>query len=260
MQQPTLGALGYINSLPFFYPIEKGIIPCTAALNYDTPFSNNRRLRTGQLDIALISASEYLAQREHYTLLDSLCIGAKMKVMSVCLYTRLPVTKLSGLTVGLTDHSASSVNLLKVLCHHFWKVTPNFERFGKIDEHPQYDAFLLIGDASLQNPSFSGYATIDLAHAWYRETGLPFTFALFAAKKDTDPASVTETQAQLQKALAWSQSHRDEIIAAAGDKTALPEPILQEYFNTLQYSLTPEMQQGLETFNNLFKAQQPALL
>lgn len=253
-----VGAIEYINTLPFFAALQAGILTPAATLYRGVPAELNRRLREGEIDLSLISSAEYLQHKNQYTLIPEFCIAAREQVLSVCLYSQLPLANLTGKTIAVTPESASSTQLLKVLCKHFWKVTPQFallpDRLKEASQARKFDALLLIGDLCLHNPSLPGYQTIDLAQAWYYATGLPFVFAVLAVRSpimQERSEEVAEFSRTLQSSLEWARAHKDSIIEIAQQQCPIPESTLRRYFDLLHYNMTKQHLQGLERFHQL---------
>src|SRR5262245_46647635 len=166
-----IGFVDYINTLPISLPFRLGIIETNFEFVYKIPSELNHLLRGGKLDIALVSSVEYL--QGNYSLAPGFGIACADQIMSVNLYTQIPISALTGKRVGLTHHSATSVELLKVLCYHLWKIEPQFELLDRKEPLSKYAAFLLIGDEALANVSVSSFEAIDLGLAWHTLTGLP---------------------------------------------------------------------------------------
>ncbi|TXI41918.1 MAG: hypothetical protein E6Q59_01480 [Nitrosomonas sp.] len=254
-----VGAIDYINFLPFYAAVQERALHPTIDWTLGVPSILNKALRSGELDAAPISSAEYIAHNEKYELLPNFCIGAEGKVMSVCLYVSGQLT--NNDVIGLTSQSASSALLVKVLCHYFWKVTPQFITLDSIEELKECNAFLLIGDDSLMNPEVPGYKTIDLAQAWHDATKRPFTFAVFATRKDLAHQSRDSIRQALHQSITWGDQHPDVIERLALEKyPLLSVSVLRQYFNCLRYRFDVSQQEGLKLFaklaNSLPKAPQ----
>lgn len=243
-----VGCVEYINAFPLIFPFTKYgksvDLPTNLEFTFAIPSRLNALLQEKKLDVALTSSVEYL--EGDYQLMPDFCIASREKILSVNLYTRIPLHELSGKSIGLTSHSKTSVALLKVLCHHFWQVTPHFVPLE--NPHENHDAFLLIGDPALQKMKFDGFETIDLAEAWYTNTHLPFVFAVFAAQKNVVTSPL---HSFIEKTLAASHEHPDEIVHAAHLQSGLREEIISYYYSLFQFRLGKKELQGLKTFNQL---------
>lgn len=249
-----VGFVHYINSLPFHAAYTQGALKTPATFTFEVPTKLNQALRGGELDVSFVSSAEYLHNRDQYELLPGLCMGARERVASVCVYVRHSIQRLDGAVVGLTPQSASSIHLLRILCKRFWKVAPHFHTMKHSDDIQNCEGFLLIGDDCLARPQVPSFTTIDLAQAWYYCTGLPFTFALLAARKETvrsQPSALKQLQHSLQEALAWARLHPAEIEKLALKRSSLDLTTLRNYYRLLRYDMDNEQQQGLQRFAEL---------
>ncbi len=250
-----LGAIQYINALPFFLAFEEGELECPAERIYAVPSALNKMLREGALDLSPISAAEYLLHSNDYTLLPRFCIGAEGPVHSVALFSKHPLDQLSGKRVGLTTHSASSNLLTQVLCHHFWDVTPTFEPFNLDDpDLDLFDALVIIGDACLERVVEPPWQKVDLAQAWHSATGLPFTFAVFAARNaiaETQKPQINAILDSLSQALEWSQDHQKRLFELAEDRCPRSTVAYDDYYKALRFHFTQPQKKGLDLFGKL---------
>src|SRR3970282_1668643 len=107
-----------------------------------------------------------------------------------------PAEELDGATVLISESSRTSVYLLELLCHDRWRVRPTFVDARAEAEDIEtliglpHQAVLVIGDAALLLAAREVYAyRYDLGEAWKTWTDLPFVFAVWAARRSTDPGS-----------------------------------------------------------------------
>jgi predicted solute-binding protein len=179
-------------------------------------------------------------------------------VKSVNLFVKNDLALLDGCVIGLTSQSASSALLVKVMCHHFWRVNATYHVMKDPSEWRNHDAFLLIGDDCLLTPTIPGYITIDLAAAWYQETQLPFTFAIFAARKEVmqdSPAEIQSFLQAMQASYAWSKDNSEAIYKLARQRLpSLSVETLDEYYRTIKYELSDRQLQGMTLFHELANA------
>jgi len=250
-----LGRIPWINAYPVTGAIDSGLVPVDAEIITGTASELNDLMAAGELDVSLVSAVEYARAASAYHLLPGLAISCDGPVQSVKLFSRRPVEKLDGATVLLTASSRTSVLLLELLSRHRWQVTPKFatvraeasdlESLGRLP----HDAVLVIGDAALVLSDSGRYPVeADLGEAWKRWTGLPFVFAVWAARRQADP---TRTQAMHQALLAsaaWGMAHLDELAAAAAVSTGIPPAACRAYFDGLDYGLSYRHLAGLTDF------------
>lgn len=254
-----LGLFSFINSLPFYAPFYLNVHTCSASITLGTPSELNALMQKGALDLSWISSVEYLRHPESYVLLDSLCIGAREEVLSVCLYLRHSIAELDGKPIGLTRASATSVALLDTLCRRFWKISPLWQPLDSLEKTNDYEGILLCGDECLLHSSLLGFQKLDLAHLWYCCTGLPMTFGLFAAKVESakkNPEAIRTITFELNQALKWSQEHLDQVVALASQFCPLALETLHAYYRVLRYAFDEEQRRGFHLFASLHE---PAL-
>lgn len=242
-----IGFVDYINALPFtlFF---RNTPPRGYDITYGVPSLLNKLLRDEELDCSLVSVAECLDYG--HIQLPSFGTVARGKVRSVNLYTKKPVTSLSGEQIGITEQSATSVSLLRTLCRHVWNVAPHFEPIDRT-RLDSYTAFLLIGDEALQKERIQGYETVDLPESWYQATGLPFVFAVFTAGQKAYSAKRGEVDAFMEfvkKGLDYGKRHQEEVYEAAIEKSNLSRKTVVEYFDLIHCELDSQALQGLELF------------
>jgi len=250
-----LGRIGYINCYPVYGAIDRGEVALPAELVTGTPAELNDLLVAGELDVSVISAVEYARHAKELVLLPDLAISCDGPVRSVALLSRRPVGQLDGGTVLLSASSRTSVALLELLCRDVWKVAPHFVEaraeaadLDHLAELP-HDAVLVIGDPALLLAQRDTYPhRYDLGAEWKRWTGLPFVFAVWAARRDADPVKVRTTHNALRTSRDWGLAHLDLLAAAAAQATGVPVSACLEYFAGLDYAFTDKHLAGLTYF------------
>jgi chorismate dehydratase len=112
-----------------------------------------------------------------------------------------------------------------------------------------HDAVLVIGDAALMLAARAAYPhMVDLGQAWKEWTGLPFVFAVWAARRQADAAAVRAVHAALLESRAWGLAHLDLLAAEAAANTGLTEPVCRRYLGDLDYALSYRHLAGLTDF------------
>ncbi|HLG05947.1 MAG TPA: menaquinone biosynthesis protein [Gemmatimonadales bacterium] len=250
-----LGRIPWINCYPVYAAIDRGLVPVEADLISGTAADLNDLLAAGELDVSVVSAVEYARNAAAYHLLPDLAITSDGPVHSVALYSRRPVHALDGATVLRSASSRTSVLLLELLCRHRWKVRPRFATVRAESSDLEalhgfpHEAVLVIGDAALMLAAERRYPyRTDLGSAWKDWTGLPFVFAVWAARRQADHRAVQEVHRALLASRAFGLAHLDELAAAAADATGLPLPTCREYLGDLDYALSYRHLAGLTDF------------
>lgn len=250
-----LGRLPWINTAPVFAAIDRGLVPTGAEVVTATAAELNDLLAAGELDVSAVSAVEYARAAHLYHLLPDLAISCDGAVHSVALFSRRPVSELDGATVLVTASSRTSVLLLELLCRHVWKVMPHFATvraepgdLASLEALP-HDAVLVIGDAALHLRASNRYpVSEDLGAAWKEWTGLPFVFAVWAARRDADRDQALALHGRLLESRDWGIGHLDVLATEASARTGIPVPTVRAYLGDLDYGLSYRHLAGLTEF------------
>jgi predicted solute-binding protein len=228
-----IGSVGYLNAAPLTRGIEERV-------HFDTPAALARLLRAGQLDAALVSITEVLLN-DAYDVLDGFGIISRGEVKSVLLAHRVPLTEVRE--VFCHTASLTSVNLLKVLLAGRG-LRPAFRPLDRLEEAPQREAVLLIGDPALDFLFRPGQHQIwDLGAAWWDLTGLPFVYAAWALRRG---AHTPQLRAALRQA---GERGRSELDALCRERPEYDLSFRRSYLGgNIRYELGPEEKRGLLHF------------
>ncbi len=187
-----VGFPNYLNTRPFLWylPKMKGV-----ELVLDVPSRLNEKLAEGEIACGLCSSVFYAKQYEDYVLIPDISISSVGKVKSVCLFHRVPLSELSGKTIGITPETETSFALLRLVLEKLKGIRPDYVKLnhssrGLSHEESKaffenFDGYLAIGNEALEllyNGKFP-FVT-DLAEVWLEETGYPFVFALLLVRKE----------------------------------------------------------------------------
>ena len=245
-----LGIVSYTNVAPLHW----GLTPWEGAkFVRGVPTELNRQLLEGEIDLTLVSSVEFLRHRHYLSALPDFSISTLGPVYSVMLFHWEPWEALSDKCVALTTDSATSVKLLEVLLHAS-HLTPEFVPM-KPDLNAMLstcDAALLIGDSALVEAvarrEVGGRKPLvtDLGRAWYDLTRLPFTFAVWAARKDAPPSKrlVAELRAARERGL----GHLAAVAEGEAARLNLSPAVVRRYLGNFRYYLEPPDRDGLLSF------------
>lgn len=185
-QHLRMGKIAYTNVLPLYEKLNLSDLSVEEVSA--VPARLNQMLALGQIDFSSISSFSYALNWRDYRLLPGISISSKKEVGSVILFTDgIPLTELDGKTVALSNQSAASVHLLRVILEKYIGIKPTY-LFMEPDlpmmlKHAK--AALLIGDAAIQarweQPQKPFY---DLATLWHKYTNETMTFAVWAVRKE----------------------------------------------------------------------------
>jgi len=250
-----LGRIGYINCYPVYGALDRGLVPLAAKLVTGTPVELNDLLVAGELDVSVISAVEYARHARDLVLLPDLAISCDGPARSVALFSRRPAGQLDNRTVLATASSRTAVALLELLCREVWKVRPHFAQVRAEGQdldalaHLPHEAVLVIGDAALLLAARRAYPhRYDLGEEWKRWTGLPFVFAVWAARRGTAANGAGRVHEALLASRAWGLEHLDLLAEAAVRACGVPRATCLEYFMGLDYALGYKHLAGLTDF------------
>lgn len=249
-QTERLGIVSYTNVAPLHWQLSPWE---HAEFVRGVPTELNQKLLNGEIDLTLVSSIEFIRHRDKLKALPDFSIATLGPVQSVMLFHWEPWEKLGGKKIALTTDSATSVELLNILLREtniaaeFVPMKPNLEDMLK-----NCDAALLIGDTALKEAlakrTIHGnvpYQT-DLGEAWYKLTKLPFTFAVWASRKDNEPSKAFVDK--LRQAREYGLGHLADVAEFEAKQLALPQNIIQRYLANFRYYLMPPDVDGLLTF------------
>jgi len=251
----SLGRIAYVNCYPVYGAIDRGLVHAPAELVTGTPAELNDLLAAGELDVSVVSAVEYARNAAAYHLLPDLAISCDGPVRSVLLFSHREARGLDGATILLSASSRTSVLLLELLCQDVWGVRPRFaearaeaQDLAALGGLP-HDAVLVIGDAALVLAAQGRYAyCYDLGAEWKAWTGLPFVFAVWAARRESSGARVEAVHRALLESKSWGLAHLDQLARDAATATGIEAAACRAYLSGLDYDLSYRHLEGLTSF------------
>ncbi|MGH7429274.1 MAG: menaquinone biosynthetic enzyme MqnA/MqnD family protein [Candidatus Methylomirabilaceae bacterium] len=258
--EPRVGRVRYINCEPVYYGIERGAIPAACRIVDGTPAQLNRMLRTGELDVSVISAIEYARHPERYLLLPELAIGCDGPIESVLFLSRVKPSDLDGKPILLSQDSLTSIFLVKILLRREFGVTPRYLHTDAPTTDPLPEdvaGMLVIGDPALRARGLLPY-TLDLGQAWKGLTRLPFVFAVWAVRRDfyrDHPAETHRLHIALLQSKRYSLARLDEISELVYQRVGLSPQACSTYLKErLSFELSPRHLEGLRHFFSMLEA------
>jgi len=246
----VVGKIPYLNSVPFYTAFDEGdfrILPVV-------PRRMGILAGKGELDAGPFSLMDYLSREDSMDLLGW-CIATRDQVKSVMLFARGGWRDLEGRRIGVTDDTATSVHLLRVLLEQKYGVHARLERLHQgVNAYDAFDAVLLIGDEALRRNKrgLDGFELVyDLAREWYEWQKLPFVFAVWAARKALPAHARAELAALLGKSLAACGSDFTGVAGAHGRRIGLTDDETQEYLAGFNYTLGEREREAIALFRRL---------
>ena len=184
---PRLGHIAFLNVLPLTYALAHGATQGLDILRA-TPAQLNGRLEAKNLDVSGVSSITYARHAEDLLILPDVCIASDGDVRSVLLVSRIPAEEIKDGRILLSDKSASSHALLKIILRRAYDAAPIYETRALTPHDPVPEgaaASMFIGDDALElyhHPP-EGIYIYDLARAWKRLTGMRMVFGIWAAAR-----------------------------------------------------------------------------
>ena len=199
-------AVSYLNTIPFIYGLRHHA-NFGVELLLAPPADCYQKFLDGEADVALVPAAMVPSLGDAEIVTDY-CIGALDKVRTVVVVSNTPIDKVRR--IYLDAHSKTSVQLCGYLAKKLWHIEPEWVSlldYEQLNHAEEGDAFLLIGDKVFDNESKFAYS-YDLAEEWHKATKLPFTFAVWVARKGLS----YDVRDELQAAFTFGVEHIYEAI------------------------------------------------
>lgn len=245
---PRIGAVQYLNTRPLIYGLSGELI-------YDLPSRLADRLAGGDLDVALIPTIELFqglagdgaaGGQRGYRIISRACIACRGPVMSVRLFFRTRPERVR--TIAVDEGSRTSVAVCRILLAKRFGLSPSLETLplNETIDQTSADAVLLIGDRAI-GPTGGGFQAVwDLGDEWFRSTGLPFVFAVWAARPGVDADKLGRL---LDAARDRGEANLAAIAAAEAAGHGLTVPQCLDYLReNLHYDLGPLERRALQLF------------
>lgn len=241
-----VGRIPYLNCEPFFAHL-------SGFPTLDLPPRQlGEALERGEADAAALSLADFLRLEPA---LEGLPFGIATDgpARSVILFSHRAPADLEGATISVTDETATSVEILRILLALRYRVTPRAWVGPSVDA----DAVLLIGDRAIRaltGPPRFRHA-VDLGREWVEWTGLPCVFARWGARRAADATDRRAFAQALDAALVRGLESIPEIAERRRDTGWGPAEITT-YLLGFTYRLGPREDRAIAEFQRL-RAQLP---
>ena len=249
-----VGRIPFLVCAPFFHDFlrEGAGVPGVDFVD-GPPSAHCAGLKEGRIHLSPASSITFAQKPGAFVLSPDLCTSCGFEVRSVKLFSRFPIEDLSGRSIRMTAQSETSVTLLRILLEDRFSLKPVYAYGGPVI--PEDDACLLIGDQALEeNERHRFVFSYDLGTLWQAWQGVPFVFGAWVISKSAlglETRPVVERYMELtQKSIA---KFRDDKTAALDRWLArypvnLPRPVVDEYYNALDYRFTDQRKESLKLF------------
>jgi chorismate dehydratase len=246
-----LGCIDYLNCYPFyFHMFERRPIDGVEVIRA-IPSSLNSMFAAGELDMSPISAGALADLDDNVLLVPHFCLSSEGYVNSVLLRSKLPIEELDNKKVGLTNASRTSVALLKILLHRYFKVNPIYEVTQPNPNLNDLDASLVIGnDAMIEGPEKPSFI-YDLGELWLRKTGFPVVFAVFAVRAEAArefPRGIAAVIESYRFSLHCLEQEEDLVVSKACAQYPDINYDVASYYHLFDYKFNERLRQALRFY------------
>ncbi len=249
-----LGVVSFINTLPLIDGLEN---LRDIELQHSVPSLLLDQLLAGETDVALCSSIDYQRAPSHQPLviLPVGLLGCDGATLTVRLYSAEPIEQIKRVFCDTDSHT--SVALLRILLKEIHGLDPKLVEYDAREhvaanrplEWPE--AMLLIGDKVVTDspPAVRYPYQWDLGAEWVQHTGLPFVFALWMARAETDPAFLRLASILLDHQRRHNRERIDWMIHRRARPRHWPVDLAADYLKLhIAHEWTEQRQAGLELF------------
>ncbi|GAA5345682.1 futalosine synthase [Planifilum fimeticola] len=253
MRPIRIGRIAFTNILPIYHFFDPAGL--NVELIHQVPSQLNRRMAAGEIDMGPISSFAYGENHSRYSLIPHLSVSSRGPVRSIYLFTRqADLSDLRSARIAVTNTSATSVALLKILLQYFEGGDPEYLTMPPSLEEmmDRADAALLIGDDAVrgawQNP---GYRVLDLGEEWYKRTGLDMTFAVWAVRDEVIERLRDEVSAIASRLIGSKEKGLKDlfpVVEEARRRLGGSPEFWFQYYTGLCYDLGERQLEGLKAY------------
>lgn len=239
-----IGVVNYLNARPLARGLERDKGKGLYELRYLPPAQVADELAAGHLDVGLLPSVELLRIPD-LEVVPGLAIAATHEVRSVLLVSKVPIAEIRKL--ALDENSRTSAALVRIILKERYGLEPETRPAKPVVEQmlEDADAALVIGDPAL-HVDRERYVVLDLAGEWLELTGLPFVFAVWAARREVAGRGLTAT---LGRSFEVGWAELSEIVLESSEESHLAPAVLSDYFQrNLRFVMGAEEASGLREF------------
>ncbi len=250
--RPRVGHIQFINCFPLFYGLIEKKLLLEIDLIKGNPSDLNRMLQENLLDLAPIPSIAYARNYRDYVLMPDISVSCDGEVKSIFFFSKVPINELHQKKVALTNTSATSQALLRVILARYYNIMPEY--FSSAPELGamlmEADAALLIGDDALRAryKNQDRLYIYDLGEEWKKFTGLPMVFALWAIRKDFASKNLEQLKIikeTFTESIKFSLENVQDVAKKASQWEDFGADYLVDYFRCLRFDFDSSKQEGL---------------
>lgn len=257
-----IGNISYTNTWPVSHFFNKEKFKEEVEFVPQVPSQLNQQMAEGRIDLGPISSFSYAEHSDEYLILPNLSVSAYGNVGSISLFLKDDLDIIKDKKIALSNTSATSVNLLKIILEGFLGGKPDYTTMP-----PQLnimmetaDAALLIGDEAIiagwKNNKTKQYRMIDLGAEWLRRTNQWMTFAVWAVRMEVvqkKPGLLYRIYQEFLRSKERGKKEIKVIITETIKRFGGSQSFWQGYFAGLSHDFDERQIRGLKHYFKLAK-------
>jgi len=253
-----LAAVSYLNTLPLIEGLE---VTADVELTLAAPSHLIPLLESGDADLALAPVIDALRSERDIELVPAGAIGCDGATLTVRLYSSVPFERAARVHADADSHT--SVALARWILATRFNTTPEFVEFdarervetstgraGNPAEWPE--TMLMIGDKVVTDspPAVRYPHQLDLGEAWRELTGLPFVYAVWMRRADTEPTDRERAAiALLDRQRRFNAARLDPIVTRRAPEKRWPADLAREYLGErLRFDIDAPQRRAIARF------------
>lgn len=255
--RPRVGHIKFLNCFPIYYGLVKSMDILDMELVPGSPTELNRMLLDGKLDVSPMSSVEYHKNRDKFLLCPYLTVSSNGPVRSILVFSKLLIKKLNGEKIALTNDSATSHVLLKIILGKRYGVKPDYF-VSNADLNGMLKiakAGLLIGDRAMEESlRLNGLYCYDLGKEWKELSGEKMVYAVWCIRREfvkKSPVIAKKIMGAFRSSYEYSVNNIREIADRASTWNKFGKEFIREYLNGLDFSFDKTARDGLLYFYNM---------
>ena len=235
-----VGHMTYLNSEVFYRKLSSDACELVAL----PPRAMAAAVESGELQAGPLPIAEVHRLGDKIRSLGNMGVACTGAALSVFLFSHKPVKELSGTNIAVTSHTATSIQLLRVLFSDLWSMSDH----SFVEMSDDHSAALVIGDPALKTLASGTYEySYDLGSAWQTLTGLPFVFAEWVVRSDAPADLVEAFERSLIEATRIGGESVEEISRLRSDES-MSESDVATYVRNFSYFFGPDERSGQREF------------
>jgi cyclic dehypoxanthinyl futalosine synthase len=251
----VLAGVSYLNSRPILDPLEREPYASRFSVARVVPSEVARMVAEDEARLGLIPVAA-AATLGDIRFVRGVGIGARGPVRSVLLVSNVPLDRVEAVELDLSSRTSAVLARLVLarLCksepHYVGRAYgargPKLEDWAPRGHDLKKTAALVIGDPALSLEDRFPHVT-DLGQAWFEWTGLPFLFAAWGARADTQ-VSIADQDA-LRAALVEGLRERHAIAESQAKANGIDAVTAHAYLTeAIRYDFGDDERRALELF------------